>query len=159
MENKALQLSAIRLRELLNEKCMSAQELSNKSGVSKASLSQYLSGKYTPKNTSAKKLADVLKVNPAWLMGLDVSKEEKIQTKRDDFENYLKSKIESTDNFNKQISFALLEKCVEELDIDKLEELGAFVEYQKIKKKNQLLSIISLIVAITSIIFTIKPLY
>lgn len=76
MNLNTLKLSATRLRECLNENCMSAQELSNRSGVSKASISQYLSGKYTPKNTSAKKLADILNVNPAWLMGLDVPKED-----------------------------------------------------------------------------------
>lgn len=76
MESSTYKISALRLRELLNERCMSAQELSNRSGVSKASISQYLSGKYTPKNTSAKKLADVFNVNPAWLMGLDVPKED-----------------------------------------------------------------------------------
>lgn len=68
-------LSSLRIRELLNQHCMSAQDLSTKSGVSKASISQYLSGLYTPKNTSAKKIADVFNVNPAWIMGLDVPME------------------------------------------------------------------------------------
>lgn len=68
-------LSSLRIRELLNQHCMSAQDLATKSGVSKASISQYLSGIYTPKNTSAKKIADVFNVNPAWIMGLDVPME------------------------------------------------------------------------------------
>lgn len=118
-------LSAIRLRDILNEKCMSAQELANRSGVSKASLSQYLSGKYTPKNTSAKKLADVLKVNPAWLMGLDVTKDIEI--------DYMASK--AIDLVADTYSIEEIEKAINTLNTRELKRLSAYIEYIKAKRQ------------------------
>ena len=51
---------------------MKQQELADKSGVSKNSISQYLSQRSIPSNISAGKMATVLGVNPMWLMGYDV---------------------------------------------------------------------------------------
>ena len=42
-----------------------------KTGLSKGSVSQYCSGNNVPNNKTAKKIADVFNVNPAWVMGLD----------------------------------------------------------------------------------------
>lgn len=69
-------LTADRLNEALNETNMTAQELSKKSGVSKASISQYRHGTYKPSNISSGKMGKVLGVNPLWLMGYDVDKYE-----------------------------------------------------------------------------------
>lgn len=69
-------LTADRLNEALNEANMTAQELSKKSGVSKASISQYRHGTYKPSNVSSGKMGEVLGVNPLWLMGYDVDKYE-----------------------------------------------------------------------------------
>ena len=68
------ELTSIRLREALNDNNLKPQDLANRSGVSKASISQYLSGTFVPSNITSGKLADVLKVSPAWLMGFDVPK-------------------------------------------------------------------------------------
>lgn len=51
---------------------MKQQELADKSGVSKNSISQYLSQRSIPSNISAGKMATVLGVNPVWIMGYDV---------------------------------------------------------------------------------------
>lgn len=51
---------------------MKQQELADKSGVSKNSISQYLSQRSIPSNISAGKMATVLGVNPMWLMGYDI---------------------------------------------------------------------------------------
>lgn len=56
---------------------MRAQDLVERSGVSKASISQYLSGTHTPSNISAGKMGVALGVNPLWLMGFDVEKKRK----------------------------------------------------------------------------------
>lgn len=61
-----------RLQQALAQLGMKQQELSNKSGVAKASISQYVHGKFAPSSETAVKLAYVLKVSPAWLMGFDV---------------------------------------------------------------------------------------
>ena len=53
-------LTAGRLNEALNEANMTAQELSKKSGVNKASISQYRHGTYKPSNISSGKMGKVL---------------------------------------------------------------------------------------------------
>ena len=64
--------TAKRLSMALERKGMRAAELSKLSGVGKSSISQYLKGKHAPGNVSAGKMADVLNVNPVWLIGFDV---------------------------------------------------------------------------------------
>lgn len=60
-----------RLREALTARNMLPIELSRLSGIGKSAISQYLSGKVTPKQDKIYKLAQVLKVNESWLMGYD----------------------------------------------------------------------------------------
>lgn len=52
-----------------------ASELSEKANIPKSAISQYLSGLYEAKQKSIFKLASVLDVSEAWLMGLDVPME------------------------------------------------------------------------------------
>ena len=65
-------ITAKRLSLALANANMIPQELSNASGVNKASISQYLNGSHSPSNISSGKMAKVLNVNPLWLMGFDV---------------------------------------------------------------------------------------
>lgn len=64
--------TAKRLSYALGQAGMRPQELSNKSGVGKSSISQYLNGSHSPSNISSGKMGAVLGVNPLWLMGFDV---------------------------------------------------------------------------------------
>lgn len=66
------EITAKRLIYALERINMKAQELAIKSGVNKASISQYVNGTHSPSNISAGKMAKVLGVNPVWLMGYDV---------------------------------------------------------------------------------------
>ena len=66
--------TAYRLREALDDMNMSQQELADKAKMNKSSISHYVLGRNEPNNKSAYQMAQVLKVNPAWLMGLDVPK-------------------------------------------------------------------------------------
>ena len=67
-----LKVSSRRLGSLLSELGISQQELADKSGVLKSSISQYLTERATPSNINAGKMAKVLSVDPLWLMGYDV---------------------------------------------------------------------------------------
>lgn len=69
------EITAKRLQKALSDMNMKPQELADKSGVSKASISQYVNGSHTPSNISSGKMAKVLNVNPLWLMGFDVQME------------------------------------------------------------------------------------
>ena len=70
-------VTANRLKQAMNKINISAQELADKSGVSKASISQYVNGSHKPSNISAPNLAKVLMVNAMWLMGFDIDDENK----------------------------------------------------------------------------------
>jgi len=67
--------TATRLKIAMEKKNLTAKQLSDKSGVSEPSISQYLHGIFAPRNQTAAKLAKVLQVNPMWLMGFDVPME------------------------------------------------------------------------------------
>lgn len=66
------QTTATRLRLAMEAKNMKAQELADKAGIHKSSISQYVNGSHTPSNIKAGKMGEVLGVNPLWLMGFDV---------------------------------------------------------------------------------------
>lgn len=68
---------ATRLKQAMDLKGIKASELSEKAGIPKSAISQYLSGLYEAKQKSVFKLANVLDVSEAWLMGLDVPMERK----------------------------------------------------------------------------------
>lgn len=61
-----------RLREALDMRQMTAAELSRKSGIDKGSISNYLKGKFLPKQSAISAMANALNVSPSWLMGYDV---------------------------------------------------------------------------------------
>lgn len=67
---------AKRIKIALNNKGMKARELSLKCDLNESMISHYVNGRYAPSNISAAKMADVLDVNPLWLMGFDVPMKE-----------------------------------------------------------------------------------
>lgn len=68
------EITAKRIKEAMSDMGISQQELADKSKIGKSSISHYVNGTNEPGNKSAYMLAEVLEVNPAWLMGLDVPK-------------------------------------------------------------------------------------
>lgn len=65
--------TANRLKMAMSEADIKSQEeLAEKSGVHKSSISQYINGSHSPSNLSSGKMGKVLNVNPLWLMGFDV---------------------------------------------------------------------------------------
>lgn len=61
-----------RLNIAMRIRNIKATELSEKTGIAKSSLSEYINGKYEAKQDGVYLLARALNVNEAWLMGLDV---------------------------------------------------------------------------------------
>ncbi len=73
MKNPKYPETARRLKLAMEEKGIKAVELSQRTGINKSSISQYMSGSHWPDdNRKVGKIAEVLGVNPTWLMGLDV---------------------------------------------------------------------------------------
>ena len=87
-----------RIKEGMRMRKISAAKLAKMSGVSEASISNYLNDKVKPKTNNIQKLASALEVNEAWLMGYDVDpdadydgvfKSDEVQTIKQEFsENY-----------------------------------------------------------------------
>ena len=65
-----------RLNKAMALRNMKAIDLSEKTGISKARISQYVNGIYTPKSKSTYIIAQALNVSETWLMGIDVPMEQ-----------------------------------------------------------------------------------
>lgn len=64
-----------RLRTAMELRNIKPVELAEKTGLSKARISQYLNGIYTPKSKGTYLIAVALNVSETWLMGFNVSME------------------------------------------------------------------------------------
>lgn len=66
-----------RLKKALSERNMKPIELSEKTGIPKSAISQYMSGYAKPKQDRIYLICKALKINEPWLMGFDVEMEQK----------------------------------------------------------------------------------
>lgn len=64
-----------RIKEAMSLRNKTQAELCEMTGIPKSAMSQYVSGKFVPKQTRIYLLAQALNVNEAWLMGYDVPME------------------------------------------------------------------------------------
>jgi len=64
-----------RLTSALKLRRMSPSALSEASSIGKSSISEYMSGRYEPKQQAVYLMAKALRVNPVWLLGYDVPAE------------------------------------------------------------------------------------
>ena len=67
---------AHRLKQSMKAKELRQVDLVERTKISKASISQYLSGDFCPKNEYLISLAKVLEVDPLWLSGIDLPESE-----------------------------------------------------------------------------------
>lgn len=66
---------AERLKMAMENSNISQTELAKRTGIGKSSISTYLAGNYEPKQKNIYRMAQVLNVNEAWLMGYDAPME------------------------------------------------------------------------------------
>ena len=62
---------ALRLQKALDSANMKATDLHKATGISKSTISEYLSGNYEPKQRNIYKMANALHVAPSYLMGVN----------------------------------------------------------------------------------------
>ena len=72
MSTKISEPCSVRIRKALSIRNMRQADLCEKAGISKSTLSEYLSGRYLPKQDKTFLIAQALNVDPVWLMGYDV---------------------------------------------------------------------------------------
>lgn len=70
-----METCAERIRTALWIRNMKQSELAERTGIPKSAISQYCSGAFKPKQQRLFRIAEVLEVDEAWLMGLDVPME------------------------------------------------------------------------------------
>ena len=61
-----------RIKEALLLRGMKQQDLVRLTGIGKSGISQYISGKFVPRQNATYAIAKALNVSEAWLMGFDV---------------------------------------------------------------------------------------
>ena len=77
MDLEIIEPCAVRLRKALSIRNMTQSELCAKVNISKSTLSEYLNGRYEPKQDRVFIFSQALNVDPVWLMGYDVPMEKK----------------------------------------------------------------------------------
>ena len=70
---------ATRIKKALSVRKMTQTELCAKTKISKSSMSEYMSGKYVPRQDKVFIIAKALDVDPVWLWGYDVPMEKQQQ--------------------------------------------------------------------------------
>lgn len=83
----------IRLKAAMKIKNKKQYELADETSISKSMISEYLSGKYIPKQDNIYKIAKALDVHESWLLGYDIPmnkvKDFKGEVKSDSLEDFI----------------------------------------------------------------------
>ena len=70
----------IRIKKAMNLRGLTQSDIVEKTNIKKSALSQYISGKITPRQNAIDELSKVLNVSEPWLMGYDVPMERNANT-------------------------------------------------------------------------------
>lgn len=106
-----------RLREAMTAKEKKQIDLVRETGIDKGSISNYLSGRYEPKQEAIYKLAKALDVSEMWLWGYDVPQERPKEQKNNDAIADIVVRLRTDEKF------LLAVEKVYRFDTDKLESL------------------------------------
>ena len=68
-----------RIKELLSVYGISQAEFCKRTGIKSSALSNYLKGTREPRQDKIAQIADTFGIDPAWLMGYDVSMQREVQ--------------------------------------------------------------------------------
>lgn len=124
-----------RFIEAMHIRGMRQVDVAEKSGLDKAQISQYKTGKYEPMQDALYKLATALNVNVAWLMGHDVPMEIN--------KSALEQKVAACDLLEKYYgskAFEMIELFAKLDDIDQikvLERINTLLEDEKYSVKKE----------------------
>lgn len=75
MYQDPIESCATRIRKALSIRNMKQSELCQRTKIASSAMSEYLSGKYEPKQDKIYLMSEALNVDPVWLMGFDVPME------------------------------------------------------------------------------------
>ena len=96
-----------RLAQAMKIRQIKAVELSEKTGIPKSSLSEYLKGKYQAKPNGIHLLSKALNVDEYWLLGYDVPMESTQETKIDDLYMHLAKEAQKLNLDKEDVDYIL----------------------------------------------------
>ena len=123
----------IRIKEAMHLRNKTQAELCEITGIPKSAMSQYVSGKFVPKQTRIYLLAKALNVNEAWLMGYDVPMErDSQQTEQKTEPAPESSETDPVEEMVKQLTNKLMQ-----LDDARLLQLNDYLSYLEWKMQKE----------------------
>ena len=96
--------SAERIREAMDAKGITQAELAASSGLSRSSISRYLSGQMEPKPKAIALLARELNVTEMWLWGYEVPQDRPVEQKKNDDRAKVIARLRSDPDFNELVT-------------------------------------------------------
>ena len=116
-----------RLNSILQKRNLSQADLSKMTGIRSSSISDWLNGKYEPKQDKISIIAEALNVSPVWLIGYDDTASNQsegyyVDPEPAEFAEYLRTRPEARLLFSasRGISKEDMEKAVEYIELLKL---------------------------------------
>ena len=120
-----------RLQFSLNQTGMSQSQLASATGITKATISRYISGVFEPKQKAIQKLATALNVSEKWLSGGDMHQEVTDEADKNAFLVTKKAKEDVLDiilRLHSDTKFMEIVEKISTLDNEKLKALQQFLE-------------------------------
>ena len=121
---------ANRLNKALKYNNMKAIELSNKTGINKSLISNYLNGNFKAKQDKLTEMAEVLNVSETWLMGYDVSMDRE-WIKDSEIDNATLINNFYIEDDSKNIKIPILGKIPAGVPLEAIEDIDGYVEVSK----------------------------
>ena len=116
-----------RLKSIMSERKITQSELSKRTGIRQSSISDWLNGRYEPKQDKIYLIAQALGVSPSWLLGYDEPTSNQtegyyVDPETAEFAEYLRTRPEARLLFSasRGISKEDMEKAVEYIELLKL---------------------------------------
>mgnify|MGYP000339321937 CR=1 FL=1 len=116
-----------RLKSIMSERKITQSELSKRTGIRQSSISDWLNGRYEPKQDKIYLIAQALGVSPSWLLGYDETTSNQtegyyVDPETAEFAEYLRTRPEARLLFSasRGISKEDMEKAVEYIELLKL---------------------------------------
>ena len=116
-----------RLKSIMSERKITQSELSKRTGIRQSSISDWLNGRYEPKQDKIYLIAQALGVSPSWLLGYDETTSNQtdgyyVDPETAEFAEYLRTRPEARllISASRGISKEDMEKAVEYIELLKL---------------------------------------
>lgn len=117
-----------RLKSIMSERKITQSELSKRTGIRQSSISDWLNGRYEPKQDKIYLIAQALGVSPSWLLGYDETTSNQtegyyVDPETAEFAEYLRTRPEAR----------LLFSASRGISKEDMEETVKYIEYLKSK--------------------------